>query len=266
MNCQEALDLLYDIIDKEANDIDAGEVQQHLDGCRDCFKIYHLENSLQDLITERLKDDGSNGNLENLKSRVVLQLDTIDKETAPGAPPRSHGLIAKTMVAVASVVILIGAVSLASDYYQHVYLYEPFEISHHQVLEQANTQPEIAPDASYLGLDFSDIGQTAGFSLNSSTTRDFGGVPMTHLVFRNGERAVSVFAAPSSQYEIPSGLSNDAITHEGTMFFPHRCHDCNLLFHKIGSAVIIAVSEHADIDLFSFVPAEEVVLTKLLLH
>ena len=31
MNCQEALDLLYDIIDKEASEIDTQEVKRHLD-------------------------------------------------------------------------------------------------------------------------------------------------------------------------------------------------------------------------------------------
>jgi anti-sigma factor (TIGR02949 family) len=265
MNCQEALDLLYDIIDKEANDIDAGEVQRHLDGCRDCFKIYRLESSVQALITERLRNNGSNGNIEGLKSKIVMQLDIIDKENAPGAPPRSYSLIAKTMVAVASVVIIIGAVSLTSDYYQHAELYMPFEVSHLQVLSQIQQPTEVSSHESYLGLDFSSIGQELGFQLISNTPETLDGIAMAHFVFHNGEHTVSVFAAPSSQYAIPNGLSDAAITHEGTVFFAHRCHDCNLLFHQVGNAVIIAVSDKEGFDLFPFSPVEAMVLTKLLL-
>ena len=35
MKCQEALDLLYEIIDKEASEIDTQAVKRHLDYCQD---------------------------------------------------------------------------------------------------------------------------------------------------------------------------------------------------------------------------------------
>lgn len=265
MNCQEALDLLYDIIDKEANEIDAAEVQRHVNSCRDCLKIYRLETSVHELIAARLRNNGSEGNIDGLKARIIMQLDAIDKESAPGAPPRSYSLVAKTMVAVASVVIMIGAVSLTSDYYQHVNLYVPFEASHFQALEQPQQPPAVAPDASYLGLDFSDLGHEQGFSLVSNSTETISGVEMAHLVFRNGEQTVSVFVAPGSEYSIPEDLSDAAVSHGGVVFYFHRCHDCNLLFHQVGNAVIIAASKKKDFDLFPFAPVEAVALTKFLL-
>lgn len=265
MNCQEALDLLYDIIDKEANEIDAAEVQRHVNSCRDCLKIYRLETSVHELIAARLRNNGSEGNIEGLKAKIIMQLDAIDRESAPGSPPRSYSLVAKTMVAVASVVIVIAAVSLASDYYRHVNLYVPFETSHHQVLEQVHQPPEVASEASYLGLDFSGLGQELGFSLVSHSTETIGGAEMAHLVFRNGEQTVSVFAASSSEYAIPEALSDAAVSHGGVVFYVHRCHDCNLLFHQVGNAVIIAASKKKDFDLFPFAPVEAVVLTKFLL-
>ena len=265
MNCQEALDLLYDIIDKEADEIDAGEVQRHLDGCRNCFKIYRLETSLQELIAARLKNNGSEGNIDGLKARVVMQLDAIDRESASDAPPPSFNLIAKTMVAVASVVILIGAVSLTSDYLRQEDLYVPFEASHHQVIESTISPPDVGPVSSHLGLDFSGLGQEQGFSLVSHSSETIDGVEMAHFVFHNGEAAVSVFAAPGSKYTIPDDLSDATVTHGGTVFFYHRCHDCHLLFHQVGNAVIIVASEKEGLDLFPFSPVEAVVLTKLLL-
>lgn len=265
MNCQEALDLLYDIIDKEANEIDAAEVQRHVNSCRDCLKIYRLETSVHELIAARLRNNGSEGNIDGLKARIIMQLDAIDKESAPGAPPRSFNLIAKTMVAVASVVILIGAVSLTSDYYRHVNLYVPFEASHLQILERIDRQPVSTLETGYLGLDFSGLGQELGFQLVSKSTESFDGLEIVHFVFRKGEQAVSVFAAPSSEYAIPDDLSDAAVPHGDVLFYPHHCHDCNLLFHQVGNAVIIAASEREGFDLFPFTPIEKAVLTKLLL-
>lgn len=265
MNCQEALDLLYDIIDKEANEIDAAEVQRHVDGCRDCLKIYRLETSVHELIAARLKNNGSEGNIEGLKAKIVMQLDAIDKENTPGTPPRSFSLIAKSLVAVASVVIVIGAVSLTSDYFQHADLFVPFEVSHQQAVERTIAPPDIAPVSSYLGLDFSGLGHEQGFTLVDHSTETFYGVDMAHLVYRNGEQTVSVFAAPSSKYAIPDDLSDAAVSLGGLMFYAHRCHDCYLLFHEVGNAVIIVASEKENFDLFPFSPIKSVVLTKLLL-
>jgi len=50
MNCQEALSLLYDVIDKEASEIDAREVEKHLKNCQDCAGVYRLEQSVNELI------------------------------------------------------------------------------------------------------------------------------------------------------------------------------------------------------------------------
>ncbi len=263
MNCQEALDLLYDIIDKEASEIDAQEVQQHLDGCRDCFKIYRLESSIQALIQERLKNNDQPANTEVLKSRVISKLDAIDREENPGAPPRVYSLVAKVMVAVAAVVIIIGAVSLGSDYYRHVSLYVPFEEAHHELAGQP--LPDDPPVSTYLGLDFSDIGARTGYALVSYSKESINDVEMAHFVYSNGNSSVSVFAVPKDDYPIPLDLAENSVTRNGIVYFEHHCRTCHLLFHQVDGAVIITASEQEDIDLFPFSPQEKVSVISLLL-
>lgn len=90
MNCQEALSLLYEIIDKEASDIDAREVQRHTERCKHCFEVYRLESAIQEFINERLRDGNPFGSLETLRAKVALKLDEIDGQTSvPDRRPSS---------------------------------------------------------------------------------------------------------------------------------------------------------------------------------
>ncbi len=263
MNCQDALELLYDIIDKEASEIDAKEVQEHLDGCRDCFKIYRLEASVQEFIASRMEGNGPSPQLDSLKDKIILRLDRIDNETSPGQPPRSFGLIAKMLVAAACLVILIGAASIATDYYREYVYFTPLASAHHAVHERTWNQPTLELSPSYLGLDFSDLGHEQGFVLINSSKEQICDVEMAHFVFRNDELTVSVFAASSGEYSIPEDCVDTQLSLDGKMFFNHQCNNCWLLFHEVGNAVIIAASTEMGFDLYPFTPPEDVVLTGL---
>ena len=88
MNCQEALSLLYEIIDKEASEVDVNKVQQHREQCQHCFEVFRVEMAIQDFINEKLKNGNPSGSLETLKVKVALKLDDIDgQETLPDCPP-----------------------------------------------------------------------------------------------------------------------------------------------------------------------------------
>ncbi|RKX26764.1 MAG: hypothetical protein DRP47_07700 [Candidatus Zixiibacteriota bacterium] len=78
MNCQEALSLLYDIIDKEASDIDAKEVEEHIEVCRNCSDIFRIETSIHEFLKLKLQSNQPTTKLEALKKRVLYNLDEID--------------------------------------------------------------------------------------------------------------------------------------------------------------------------------------------
>jgi mycothiol system anti-sigma-R factor len=81
MNCQEALSLLYDVIDKEASEIDMAQVREHLDRCHDCAGVYKIEQSISRMIIEKARSPETNPHFDALKAKVLRQLDDIDDET-----------------------------------------------------------------------------------------------------------------------------------------------------------------------------------------
>ena len=56
MNCDEALSLLYDYVDKEVSEIDAREIREHLDTCGHCLERYQLEESVNELLKAKLAE------------------------------------------------------------------------------------------------------------------------------------------------------------------------------------------------------------------
>jgi len=87
MNCQEALSLLYDIIDKEASEIDVKEVEEHLRNCQDCSGVYRLERSVNELVQEKLTHQKATPKLDSLKAKVLAELDEIDCANRPQKDP-----------------------------------------------------------------------------------------------------------------------------------------------------------------------------------
>ena len=85
INCQEALELLYDIIDREASEIDTQEVKEHLSKCGKCLEKYKLEESVNDLIQAKIgkpTEDTSeiSDKVEGLKIKIMDHLDAVDEE------------------------------------------------------------------------------------------------------------------------------------------------------------------------------------------
>jgi anti-sigma factor (TIGR02949 family) len=83
MNCQEALNQLYEIIDKEAQTIDEQSIREHLSHCRHCADIYKLEEAVNDFILARLRSDGPPPKLATLKEKILSELDAADCDDQP---------------------------------------------------------------------------------------------------------------------------------------------------------------------------------------
>jgi mycothiol system anti-sigma-R factor len=80
MTCQEALSLLYDVIDKEASEIDVRQVQTHLKQCCHCAEKYKIEAAVNELLREKMCHQNPPSKLESLKQRVLDQLNAVDGE------------------------------------------------------------------------------------------------------------------------------------------------------------------------------------------
>ncbi len=259
MNCQDALDLLYDIIDREATDIDAQKVKEHLENCRDCFEVYRLEQSVQDLIDERVKNSSPTPRTEDLRVKIMSRLDDIDREGPSRREKHFFRLTARTLVAAASLVIIVGAGLLLAAFYRHDDIYVPLERAHWAASENIDSYQNSEAAAiiiAHVRQDHAyDISPTVmEFDLLGGGTTEIMGVDMDHLVYRNGSRLVSVFVVPADRFEITSDLEDTQVEKNDVVFIDHNCRGGRLVYHRVGSIMVITASTESEIELLDFVP------------
>jgi len=259
MNCQEALDLLYDIIDKEASDIDTQQVQTHLKKCRDCFEKYRLESSIHEFIHAKLRDDKPAASLERLQSKVSARLDQVDREECGSKAGSPYRLAFITVAAAAMLVLVIGGAGIVSDYITHTNTYAPIEQAHFAMAESSsNTDSEFTAEST-ISLMVAQTGyelqlNVREFVLTGGKIEEILGVEMNHLVYTNGATTVSVFVAPADQFSIPDDLLETKTVRGDLELFDHNCPACRLVYHLTGSVVIVTATTDRSIELLDFIP------------
>ncbi len=50
MTCQEAVDRLYEYLDREADDMTAAQIEKHIDLCRLCCDHFEFEKKMKELV------------------------------------------------------------------------------------------------------------------------------------------------------------------------------------------------------------------------
>ena len=257
MNCQEALDLLYDIIDKEASDIDTQQVQEHLSHCRDCFEKYKIEGAVHDFIMAKLNTETTAPRLETLRTRIIARLDTIDQEREgnKGRPPFWNTTF--TLAVAAFVVVSVGAAYLVAGLFAHNDLYMPLEKAHFEVIDNnALSASELdAAMAKVNGdLRYELNRQMGSFALVGGRMEEVKGTPMAHFVYRAGDKVVSVFLAPAPGLEIPENLRKTLVQRNGFDLFDHNCRGCRLVYHRDGNVMVVTATTDRQTDLLDFLP------------
>ncbi len=260
MNCQEALNLLYDIIDKEASEIDETAVKEHLAHCRHCSEIYRLESTVNDFIQAKLQRSVSKERLESLRSRIVVELDELDPpDTKSGKKKIPFSRVTMLVAAAASLVLLIGMALVASNFYKHQTDLVPLERAHWEI--QNNLDPYLDSELTATVID-----RAAGnmqyevspavheFTLVGANTKELFGVQMSHFVYQSGDRFVSVFLAPSSEFSIPANLQDHEIVRDNVNYYDHFCRGCRLVLHRMGDVVVITATTEKDVELLDFIP------------
>jgi anti-sigma factor (TIGR02949 family) len=268
MNCQEALNLLYDIIDKEASEIDIRQVEEHLSHCHDCSGIYRLERSVNELIRERLKHEQVTPRLDTLKSKVLSELDAIDcanrppeqlkkklpETTAPPAFP-----LGRILTIAASVIVVLGAIFVVKKIFSDHAAYLSLEEAHWAAVDNLSTYRNDAVTASTLvstqqALSYDLVDHVNSFTLVGGHAETIDNIPLTHFVYHNENRVVSVFVIDANLLTLPDDLLETLVMHDGIEFYDHNCRGCRLVYHRVGNALIVTATTHRDIELLDFVP------------
>jgi len=265
MNCQDALTLLYDVIDKEASEIDTKEVQKHLDRCQDCCRKFQIEETLQGIVKEKLKAISDIPTIDRLKSRVLSRLKELD--VAPAESRKNvvpFRLPAVALAAAASVILLISASFWGVGLYNHYTDFIPLEKAHWNAAGNIgrfkNSQKTEATLASLTdSYGFSLERSKNGMDLVGGQTEEIDGINMAHFVYVNGSSAVSYFVGSKDELSIPESVKNGRVEVNGDCYFDHNCRGCRLVYHVVGDAVIITATTDHSIELLEFVPESQII-------
>ncbi len=263
MTCAEALELLYDIIDREASEIDAKKVEEHLKHCSDCSDKYRVAEAFQEFLVEKVNNGDTLSKVDKLKAKILSQLDDIDSGGGGVLKGRPFELAAKTLVAAASLAILIGAALITGDFYSHFRNYMPLEQAHLNVIEApaefAGSKP-VSHVQTYIhdDLDYEIEENVGDYRLIGGSTVDFNDVQAAHFLYRADEILVSVFVIPASEYAIPDELEESSVVKNGVTFFDHHCRGCHLIYHQMGSAVVVVASTDHTLELLDFIPGHAI--------
>lgn len=269
MNCQEALSRLYDVIDKEASEIDTHEVEEHLRHCRDCAGVYHLERSVNDLIQEKLAHQRATPRLDSLKAKVLAELDQIDHDYLPPKEVASEKLhktasrsvfrIGWALAIAASLIVVIGAFLVGRTIFDTHAAYLPLEQAHFAAADHLDSFRNAATTSLARSVAHQSFGYHVAENVNTFTLvggqpETIDNIPLVHFVYHNDDHVVSVFLIDTSLMAIPDDLLETLVHRNGIQFYDHKCRGCRLVYHKVGNALIVTATTNKDIELLDFVP------------
>ncbi len=282
MTCQEALSLLYDVIDKEASEIDVQEVKQHLNQCRHCSEIYKVEEAVNALVREKLAHQRTTPRMRHLKEKILSDLDAVDSESAcacstsarptneietpapssqmPARAARGFR-IGRLLALAAALVVVIGTVYIGQAFMSHDVQFGALEDAHFEAVQQlaqfASAGVTGAP-ASFVNqrVSYNLSPAVQEFSLIGGQLETIDGIEMAHFVYTRGETIVSVFVARADEFPIPEDLMAHPVVKGQMQLFDHNCKGCRLVYHQVGDAIIVTATENHEVELLDFIPGQ----------
>jgi len=262
MDCQQAFALLQDILDKEASQIDEKEVRAHLEKCSHCFEKFRLEESIQQFLNEKIKLSATNESkpdkLESMRLHLLNELDEIDAECVK-TKSNPFGSSFKIFLSTAALVVLAGIWYLSNGFFDHQKYFIPLEQAHWATTENISQYSQNVSAEEYMKdienkLHYSMKSSFADYALVGGKNEEIMGTEFEHVVFSNNKDYISIFISNGDKLEIPDGLELVQHNSSNIKMFDHNCKGCRLVYHRIGSLLIITASTSKEIDLTKFVP------------
>ena len=264
MNCQEALDLLYDIIDKEASEIDEQQVHEHLKNCSDCAGVYRVERSVNEFLRAKMSSKGPAPKLDDLKSRIKAEMDCIDKENNVGHRPRFFRQPVVALAAAASLIILLAAAFSMSTFNQKFRAFSPIQRAHFAIGETHNPHSDGMTLASTTSAVEQQLGYrvesaVGGYELVAGHFETVMEVEMAHFIYKRNGNVVSVFVAPADEFTIPEKDLTLHVNGDKMHLYDHACKHCRLVFHRSDKAIVITATNDKGVELLEFIPGSAVI-------
>ncbi len=248
MTCQEALRLLYEVIDKEAAQLDVEKVKEHLDSCESCMSRYEFERMFKTFVSERAV---SSTRTEKLKEKILYHIEDAERESVQPAVSRTRTRVLY-LAAAAALVLFITAAMAVGQFYRHQKYVYPFEKDHLDaagaIVSEGADPAETAPMINFLSSNLHLAVETdmPGLTLIHSSYDEIRGQRYVHLQYRDGNAPVSIFIGNASSTYLPGFVADNST---GLEFFKHLCTQCQVVYWRRGNIIIIAVSKDKKVDL-----------------
>lgn len=257
MTCEEALRLLYEVIDKEASEIDVKRVEEHLHHCKDCMSRYQFEEMFKAFVVDKASAKSKS---DQLKTSILRSIEVSQRHPRRAQGGRFRFGLVFVAAAVALVFCIVAAFSAAKFYRHKVYVY-PFEKMHMDssagnIGASALSISDVVTARNYLANDmhYHFNGGVANFGLVGAGIREMFGHKFVHLKYLTGEDYISLFIGRADEIKLPD--FEKAIA-SGTEYFKRVCRECQVIYWIKNNTVTIAVTENKNIDLSVLVPSKE---------
>jgi len=256
VNCREVLARLYEYLDTELDESDRKSVDSHLEFCSDCLKKYQLEEEFNKVIKSKC---ASQTDVANLKSRVLSEIEKIDRVGKGSAGPRNLLFLLAPLAA--AVIITLIAINPwnSNSKGSNLVRFGPVAAEHSKCLGNLKDFIVESADPQKVHEVMAKVGVLPDqlFSThNGEVTLLKGGVAHTtygsgpHLDYQLEHGNVSLIALPIGQID-KSGL--DKAEHDGIIFYFGSCPKYQYVVWEWQGEDLIAISELDPQKLMGFV-------------
>jgi hypothetical protein len=209
LNCKDALRLLYDVIDREADQLDVVEIEKHLKSCRHCMDRYEFEKTFRTFVTEKGHNPCDNS---KVKQDILHKLDMIDAAGEVGATERPFRFPLWGIAAAAVLILCIVSAFWAGTVWHYHARLTPFVEAHYAHQSIAAIPTAFEPGAGPLEFLY----QNTGIRLEASDS-----CPVDHIrsvavdtiegtvfgrisVVCDDGQAATLFVASADDFDMPS--------------------------------------------------------------
>ncbi len=264
MNSKKAKEILYDIVDNEASELEREEFEAYLKGDPELRAIYELEMRFRSTITEKVSKDSFP---ESAMVALQAKLDEIDAEplaaesvapeyqplrTVVQSLPAKKPMTMRYALALAAsfVLMLVGGYATVS-FFGHQDAFGAFENAHY--ISRANIgssamMTNTADATSFINDRFGvnldeDI---PGLELCGGEVVRLEKSDFAHFLFCDSDNnPVSIFVGSADSTNFPD---MPVTIRAGKKYFNHTCHGCELMYWRSGDALIVAATtpDHMD--------------------
>ena len=253
MTCEEALRKLYEVIDKEASDIDVQAVKEHLHNCKHCMSRYEFEEMFRTFVVEKT----STGlRTDRLRENILSSIDKAQEFPEGLFGGRFRYATVAIAAAAALIICIVAAFSLTNFYRYKTFAY-PFE-KHH--LQQPANLVAGGPNGGELVEVMNFLVSDMNLALDNDPDRmkivggdlvDFNGHRFAHIRFINSNNDISLFLGRTDEADM-SGFKKASAS--GIDYYWHICDDCQTICWKCGGVLAVAISQNKELDLTRLIP------------